>query len=187
LAATRHKQSHALSRAFITTTAASVKAGRRLHRKLPVGGRIHIDRNLPFLCIYRQPAHEDPGTERLLYGEAAYLLAPGNTGLHAALNHLITALAAAQIEACGSLLLVELWARGTRHSITTDGLPSAPGFRIVAPARNAPVATLELLQQALLEVKLQGVASCVNLDYGGKCAPPGMKPLLSAVQSKRLG
>ncbi len=187
MAATKQNRSHTLSRAFITTITASVKAGRHLRRKLPIGGRIHIDRHLPFLCVYRQPAHDDPGTERLLYGEAAYLLAPGSRRLHDALNRLVTALAAAQIETCGSLLLVELWARGTRRSAPTGDHLSDPAFRIIAPTSNAPVTTLEVLQQALLVVKLPGVTTCVNLDYGGKCAPPGMKPLLSAAQSRQLG
>jgi hypothetical protein len=31
--------------------------------KLPAWGRVHIDRALPFVCVYRRPARRaDPGT-----------------------------------------------------------------------------------------------------------------------------
>ena len=35
----------------------------RIRRNLPHGGRLRIDRQLPFLCIYRFPTEgDDPGT-----------------------------------------------------------------------------------------------------------------------------
>ena len=50
----------------------------QVRRKLPDQGRLHIDRQLPFLFVYRRPAdREDLGAERLVMGEAAYLVAPG--------------------------------------------------------------------------------------------------------------
>ena len=54
-----------------------------VRRKLPGGGRIHVDRHLPFLCLYRYPQnHDDSGTERLLLGQAAYILAPASDEYH---------------------------------------------------------------------------------------------------------
>ncbi len=43
-------------------------------------GRLNIDRPLPFLCVYRKPKErKDKGTAHLILGEAAYLIAIGET------------------------------------------------------------------------------------------------------------
>jgi hypothetical protein len=45
--------------------------------RLPAGGRLRIDRQLPFLLVYRIPSQPDPGTADLVTTESAYLIAPG--------------------------------------------------------------------------------------------------------------
>ncbi|MGB5655119.1 MAG: hypothetical protein WBN35_00730, partial [Acidimicrobiia bacterium] len=48
-----------------------------IRRSLPDGGRLHIDRQLPFLVVYRPPVGvSDAGTARFVKGEASYLIAP---------------------------------------------------------------------------------------------------------------
>ncbi len=60
---------------FITKVCADLNENRPVRYKFPLWGRIHIDRRLPFLCIYRRPAgRSDKGTERLLLGQASYIL-----------------------------------------------------------------------------------------------------------------
>src|SRR5690606_36270179 len=50
----------------------------RVWRRLPGGGRLSIDRRLPFLCVHRLPpgGGGDAGTQELVTGESAYLIAP---------------------------------------------------------------------------------------------------------------
>ena len=49
-----------------------LSAGKRVRRELPYGGRLHIDRPLPFVCLYRQPVGGgDAGTRDLVKGEAS--------------------------------------------------------------------------------------------------------------------
>ena len=51
----------------------------RLRRTLPGDGRLRLDRQLPFLCIYRTPPEgRDNGTRDLVTTEAAYLFASGD-------------------------------------------------------------------------------------------------------------
>ena len=50
----------------------------RIRRTLPEGGRLHIDRPLPFLCVYRRPSDGDDGTDRLVTTEASYLTGSGS-------------------------------------------------------------------------------------------------------------
>ncbi len=165
-----------------------VQSGGQLRRRLPPWGRIHIDRHLPFLCVYRRPpGGEDPGTARLLYGEAAYLLAPGDPPCHERLNALIRAIVSVQREHCGSFVLLEIWADNAQADAAADDAPPAAGFRLVAPRSGAPVTTLEVLEQALLRVRLRHQPATVEVEYGGKCAPPGMKPLLTVAQQRALG
>ena len=45
--------------------------GKQVRRTLPYEGRLHIDRTLPFLMVYRRPPKSpDKGTDLLLKGEA---------------------------------------------------------------------------------------------------------------------
>ncbi|MBA3460653.1 MAG: hypothetical protein H0T46_11860, partial [Deltaproteobacteria bacterium] len=50
--------------------------GKPIRRTLEDGGRLHIDRPLPFLCVYRAPDGPDLGTADLVRTQASYLIAP---------------------------------------------------------------------------------------------------------------
>ena len=46
-------------------------AGLPVRRTLPGGGRLHIDRPLPFLCVYRvPPGQPEPGADGLVRTQA---------------------------------------------------------------------------------------------------------------------
>ena len=52
-----------------------LETGKSIRRTLPSGGYLHIDRQLPFLLVYRRSAsEEDPAIDQLLRGESSYLL-----------------------------------------------------------------------------------------------------------------
>lgn len=109
-----------------------------IRRTLPGNGRVHIDRPLPFICVYRCPDGPDPGTADLVRTQASYLIAPANDTMQALVDGIVDALAAA----CGACLLVELWAG-------TD--PAAP-FRIHTAQRDRLATTVDALQAALAEM-----------------------------------
>ena len=72
---------------------AALGRGSSIRRRLPREGRLHIDRPLPFLCAYRRPLRaEDPGTERLLLGEASYVQSDASPELQPSLSKLIRAI-----------------------------------------------------------------------------------------------
>ena len=59
-----------------------LKANKRVRRNLPGEGRLHIDRQLPFLCVYRRPTDgSDSGTRKLVLGEASYLVTSTSPGV----------------------------------------------------------------------------------------------------------
>jgi len=169
-----------ISRELITAITDSIGRNKSVRRKLPNEGRLHIDRQLPFLFVYRRPPDKaDIGTERLVLGEAAYLLASGSATQQSRLVSLIKAIAAQQSKAFGGFLLIEVWAG---ENMATD----QPGFRIVAPHSDVPQAVLERLESALLAIGSDGWVPRVEVAYSNTIHPPGIKPLFSRKVEKEL-
>ncbi len=165
---------------FIASITEPLKKNSWVRRKLPGWGRLHIDRRLPFLCVYRRPVDRpDPGTRSLLLGEASYLLASGDPRQHPALQKLVQEIAAIQGEAFGAFLVLEIWAEEI-----PPGEP--PAFHILAPAHNAPTALLESLENSLLGVRVNDKGLRVTLDYREERAPPGMPPLLDTPTRREM-
>jgi hypothetical protein len=76
---------------LIREVCARLVEGKRVRRALPGHGRLHIDRPLPFLCVYRHPpGRRDEGTDRLVLGQASYLVAVGEEALQESLDALVT-------------------------------------------------------------------------------------------------
>ncbi len=169
----------ALDEEFIASIVEPLKKSSWVRRKLPGWGRLHIDRRLPFLCVYRRPVDRpDPGTRALLLGEAAYLLASAEPRQYPSLQALVREIAAIQGAAFGAFLLLEIWAEEVAAEET-------PRFRIVAPVHGTPAALLETLENSLLGVRADDREPEVKVDYRPRCAPPGMPPLLESSSPAR--
>ena len=146
-----------------------------VRRNLPDGSRLHIDRQLPFLCVYRRPLErKDTGTERLLLGEAAYLLATSRERHYSELVSLVKEVAQQQSKHFGAFLLLELW------SAETEEDQSLPLFHIYAPRNGTPQHTLEELESELLAINIEGQSTQVELSYHDVVHPPDLKPLLES-------
>ena len=84
------KSKHDIPASLIDAVCQRLARNQRVRRTLPAKGRLHIDRQLPFLCVYRQPPdYEDAGTERLVKGEASYLIAPGGAKFRESVSNLV--------------------------------------------------------------------------------------------------
>jgi uncharacterized protein (TIGR02421 family) len=144
----------------------------------PKHGNIHIDRQLPFLVVYRRPADSiDIGTERLLLGEASYLLVEDTAPDHEALSEIVTTIAQIQTEAFGAFLFLEIWA-----GQIPDIEHAPPGFRIYAPKQNCPAQLLEKFQSALLKIHINKQKAKVAVKFTDPVHPPDRDPLLSKDQ-----
>ncbi len=155
---------------FIASITKSLRENSWVRRKLPGWGRLHIDRRLPFVCVYRRPpGRADPGTKSLLLGEASYLLASGEPDQHGRLTVLVKEIARVQRAAFDAFLILEIWAEETSAE--------PPAFRIVAPVRDAPLMLLESMENSLLGVRINETELRVTVDYRQQCAPPGLPPL----------
>lgn len=152
----------------------------RIRRNLPGDGRLRLDRQLPFLCIYRTPvAGGDNGTRDLVTTEAAYLFASGEPRYVEGLDALCCSISETLEEHFGALLLVEVWAEEDRAAPLPARL-SPPKFHIVAAPCDALGGAVEALDAALREVTLHGVAAEVETVHDAAPAPPSMRPIAAA-------
>ncbi|NOR42823.1 MAG: flavohemoglobin expression-modulating QEGLA motif protein [Gammaproteobacteria bacterium] len=159
---------------LIATIGEALARNELVRRDLPDGSRLHIDRQLPFLCVYRRPMQrEDAGTERLLLGEAAYLLATSRERHYSELVQLVKEIAQRQSEPYGAFLLFELW------SAESEEDKPLPLFHIYAPRNGTPQRALEVLESELLTINIEGQSTQVELSYQDSIHPPGLRPLLA--------
>ncbi|MGD8999832.1 MAG: DUF1704 domain-containing protein [Granulosicoccaceae bacterium] len=171
-----------ISDALIESVTGSYQRNEPVRHKLRDGGRVHIDRQLPFLAVYRQPAAgEDLGTERLLLGEASYLLADDRPEHHASLARLIKEILAIQHQQFGACLLLELWSGAEVTDETRQ-----PAFRIVAPRHGASPVFLERMENALLNIRIDDARTDVTIDYEEEVTPPQQSLLLSTEELAQL-
>jgi uncharacterized protein (TIGR02421 family) len=128
---------------LVDTVRERLVAGKPVRRTLAGGGRLHVDRPLPFLCVYRPPAAADLGTADLVRTQASYAITTDDA--------LITGIARVLAELCGACLVVEL-AAGNDTS----------RFRIRASAELAP--TTEALATALRAITVGGMKLDVEIE-----------------------
>ncbi|HET7274574.1 MAG TPA: tyrosine/phenylalanine carboxypeptidase domain-containing protein, partial [Longimicrobiaceae bacterium] len=145
--------------------AAAIHRREPIRRVLPGDGRISIDRNLPYLIVYRHPDSDDSGTVRLVVGEASYLIADNR----AEIPEIVRSIAEAGSEAFGAFLILEIWA-----GPDPDG-----GFVIRCPEGPAP-ATVATLEDGLARLRPEHE---VAIEITEQRQPPGMQPLLSIRES----
>jgi uncharacterized protein (TIGR02421 family) len=156
--------------------------GHRVHRDLPGLAELHIDRPLPFLCVYRRPTdREDPGTERLVSSEASYLRATGEVSLQPELSALVTEIVDAISPQFNGFMLLELW----------SGPPARAGddaiVRIVEERGRAPRSTIHHLTEAMGSLTIGGRPVTVKRHRRSEPGPPGLPPILDAAAARRLG
>ena len=155
--------------------------GTYLRRNLPEGGKLLVDRHLPFLCVYRfEPGEKDENIAHMVKGQASYLII--SQALQNLYGPLVKAIAQNRLEMFDAFFLLEIWP-STKKETSTDG---APQFKISCPTSSAQ-STVHELQKGL--EKLQSfvpaaeiVAAC-SPDRG----PENLPPLIQLETGKELG
>ncbi len=143
--------------------------------RLPGNGVLHIEKDLPYLVIYRRQ-DEDKGTRRLVTSESSYMII-GNkdfNGYQDLLIHLSGNISS-KLE---SYLLFEIYSADNDSSM----------FKIKGPAQKLP-STLETLKEEFLKINtaFSGLyLDCEIMDTPHR-QPEGMEPLMSIEQAKNCG
>ena len=168
---------------FLQNVCARLAVNKRVRRTLPFGGRLHIDRQLPFLCVYRRPEdHSDQGTERLLMGEASYLTASGRKQDQKRLSALAREVVSTLSPNFGAFLLVEIW-DGKNEA---NGGEPPPPFRVFVSKADAETPAIERFERALRQVRVTRRPAAVEVFTGRRTCPPGLSPLISKQRSGQL-
>jgi uncharacterized protein (TIGR02421 family) len=155
----------------------------RIRRTLPGEGRLRLDRQLPFLCVYRfPPDRADPGTLDLVTTEAAYLFASAAPEHAAGISRLCRVIGETIQEHFGALLILEVWADQAEEAKDSPH-HFRPSFKIVAPQCHALATTVDALDAGLREIRLQGVQAEVLVESAVNPAPPGLPPLTGDCRS----
>ena len=170
-----------------------LRSGKRVRRNLPDGGRLHIDRQLPFLCVYRRPlGGGDDGTSELVEGEASFLIATASKRAHADLSDLVHKLVGALSDQFDAFLIREIWSAPDKDvAIAADEddiLPTElqPDFVNSARGATTPQRTLATLRRHLERVSILKQKASVQIEPAAEAHPPKLPYLLKAQQCKTL-
>jgi uncharacterized protein (TIGR02421 family) len=163
-----------------------LETGKPIRRTLPSGGYLHIDRQLPFLLVYRRPAsEEDPVTEQLLRGESSYLIANSRRRFNKGLVKLVSAIAETLAEDFGAFLLIEIWS-GKETEFTQVTPSIRPAFRILSRPDDIVSSLSRTLQKALARIKVQRMTAQVEQVESKRPWAPGLPGLIAPELAKRI-
>lgn len=169
-----------MSREYINEVCELLRENRAVRKSLPGGGLINIDRKLPFLVVYRQPrARSDQGTDRLVRGEASFLLCSDPTGDRKGLSNLLASI----IEAIGqdfrSFLVIEIWSGNSPMPVLDpDSGRTPPSFRLHVSSKKIPDETIVAIEKALRRITVSKKAAVVSTEYVKKQWPDEFPSLL---------
>src|SRR5688500_15069291 len=152
---------------------------------LPGGGRLHLDRPLPYLCVYRRPSEAgDSGTQQLIAEESAYAVIPSDPRAANRATQLLRTVVQQLASQFGSFLLIEIWSAALAETTEPlverngDGQSSESRFEIIAHGARIPRATLEALSKSLGRDVMPFGGTSVVLGSYGSVAPAELKPLV---------
>ena len=125
--------------ALIEEVLASIDARKPVRREFENGGRLHIDRPLPFLCVHLTEARNDLAAREVTSANASYLI---TRDLNSAAL-MIEALGAAMVERFGAFLVLDI-GELKRDRFLSEDAPYLPPFEIVLSATDQPAARAAL-------------------------------------------
>lgn len=174
-----------ISKEFIEDVVERLKSNKRIKRLLPGGGRLHIDRKLPFLCVYRKPAYDDGGTDKFVTTGASYAIVSDenihNKKFYKLLNKIVETLT----EEFHSFLILEIWVPESNGSVKSEVKSLKPCFRILTneTKKSEISSTLKTLKERLSSITVLKQEAGVDLVYSKTNSPPGLPPLLEAKEA----
>ncbi len=172
------------SEKLLDEIAVRVEKGLHVRRSLPPDGRVHIDRQLPFLIVYRPPpGSSDPAVHSLVASQASYLIAPSDRSWRSFTLELVERIARLQSGVFGGFLLIELWVKPDTRDTDTVADDVRPDFEVARPRQFADTPSVNALVANLARVRILGHKAKV-LERTMPLAPQGESRLLPASVAK---
>ncbi len=171
-----------LDQDLIDSIVGRLRQGRSIRENLRDHGVVNIDRQLPFLFVYRPSAGEsDPLFSTILSGGASYLIAPANKRDRAWTNRLVKGITSELSDAFGAVLVIELWPSAkAEHPSGSVAAVAKPRFRIHHSETERGSSTVDRLTSSLERITIMKQVAAVELVLGPKLSRPGVPQLLPA-------
>ncbi len=177
-----------LDTALLDAISERVEQGLQLRRKLAPDGRIHIDRQLPFLVVYRAPANEsDTALRALVASQASYLIAPSDPASKPFIHQLVQRIATLQSKTFGGFLIIEIWVKPDPADATTVADDIRPDFEVSIPRQLQDTPTVSALVGGLGQVRILGQRANVAVRPSAPLAPHAERRLLTPAVAKATG
>lgn len=163
---------HQIDAELVQTICKNISENVAVNAALPKKGLLHIDKLLPFICVYRYK-ELDVYFSRLLKTQASYLIVEENIDI----SHLLEAIRLITSEKFETFLILELWPN-------TEALKNQ--FQIYGP-KNKSIETINALHEGFCEIKktLSTVSSkIIPTEFRH---PKHLAPLLDVETSKKSG
>jgi uncharacterized protein (TIGR02421 family) len=162
--------------ALIQSIRKRLGANQRVRRTLPAGGRLNIDRQLPFLVVHRPRRGQAVDLARFVHGEASYLVAPRGTAHRAQVSQLVSGIAEDMVAVFGAFGIIELWAEEDARNEESDNGVDQPRFSIAVAKADTGAPAVRALETNLRNISILGKKAEVTFDVG-RTAPPGLRRL----------
>ncbi len=172
---------------FIKEVVNRLSEDKQIRRTLPNQGRLHIDRKLPYLCVYRRPLkNSDNGTDQLIKGEASYLITSSSIRHKSEIAALVRAVVETLSSDTGAFLIIEIWSRELPVVILDpEQGRTAPSFRLLIPPDRIPFETIESLKNALTNITVSKNKGIVETDFSNHPWPEKLPALFSLKEIKK--
>lgn len=109
--------------------------GKAVRKDLPGGGRLHIDRALPFLCVHIGTEPDGPVAREIAQSNASYLLAPDSETA----QHVVDAVGPALKQRLGAFMVLDV-GELAQDDLLSDDAPYLPPFAIDVSFSREPAA-----------------------------------------------
>jgi uncharacterized protein (TIGR02421 family) len=161
--------------AFLASIGQRLGKGQGIRRAVP-GGWLHMDRPLPFLCVYRHPSEAPTdGAERLVLSQASHLSIATDDAPAEATSRLVAAVGRHLSGRFGAFLVIEVWPAPNRDTFCIHAPPTEPASTVAA------------LAEALKHVDVHGATAHAETLDDPAPAPPGQPPLLTSDDQRACG
>ncbi|WP_027126364.1 flavohemoglobin expression-modulating QEGLA motif protein [Gelidibacter mesophilus] len=163
---------HDIDAELVETICKDIQDNVPVNAALPKNGLLHIDKLLPFICVYRYK-EQDVYFSRLLKTQASYLIAEETIEI----SHLLEAIRLITSEKFDAFLILELWPN--KQSLKSQ-------FQIYGPKEKS-METINALSDGFNEIKKTLSKVSTKVIHTEFRHPKQLSPLLDVNTSKKLG
>jgi len=174
----------ALDQRLINSLVDQLRKNRPIRQVLPAEGLVNIDRQLPFLFVYRPSAGETNALfSKILTGGASYVLAPTSGRSKGWTSRLVGEIATVLSETFGAVLIIELWPSRKAEGDNDSSAAIKPGFRVHYRRNERSLATVDRLVSSLDRMTIMKQRAAVERIVGPNLGRPGLPRLLPAARA----